>query len=242
MASSTSQRERFTILLASMKGLSMKPVNRLLAAATVSLAAIGAPAAQAAGVEVLNEGFSDVSGLSGWAQVNNSVPPGSAWFQGNAGIFPAQAGAADSYAAANFLSAGGSGGTVDNWLITPELSLSGATVLSFYTRHDATAGFNDVLEVRFSSGSGLDPAGFTTVLTTLGGTSAYPTEWEQFSAMLDASGTGRFAFRYVGEADTLNYVGLDTVSVVTAVPEPNTWAMLGAGLGLFGLLRRKSQS
>jgi hypothetical protein len=241
MASSTSQRERFTILLASMKGLSMKPVNRLLAAATVSLAAIGAPAAQAAGVEVLNEGFSDVSGLSGWAQVNSSVPPGAAWFQGNADIFAAQAGAADSYAAVNFLSAAGTGGTVDNWLITPELSLSGPTTLSFFTRHAGDLGFNDRLEVLFSPGGGLDASGFT-VLTTIGGTGDYATDWAQYNLSLDASGTGRFAFRYFGAADTLNYVGLDSVSVVTAVPEPSTWAMLGLGLGLVGLRRRKPQA
>jgi hypothetical protein len=241
MASSISQRERFTILLAYMKGLSMKPVKSLFAAAAFSLAALGATAAQAAGVEVLNEGFGNVSGLSGWSQVNNSVPPGSAWFQGNSGIFPAQAGPVDSYAAVNFLSAAGGAGAVDNWLITPELSLSGTTVLSFFSRHDATPGFNDVLEVRFSSGSSLDPAGFTTVLATLGGAD-YPTDWAQFSATFDAGGSGRFAFRYFGDAATLNYVGLDTVSVVTAVPEPSTWAMLAMGLGLCGLLRRKPQS
>jgi hypothetical protein len=224
-----------------MKGLSMKPVNSLLAAAAVSLATLGAPAAQAQGVEVLNEGFDNVSGLSGWAQVNNSVPPGSAWFQGNAGIFASQAGAADSYAAANFLSAAGSGGTVDNWLITPELSLNGATTLSFFTRHAADPGFDDRLEVLFSPGGGLDASGFT-VLTTIGGSGDYATDWAQYSLNVDAFGTGRFAFRYFGEADTLNYVGLDTVSVVTAVPEPSTWAMLGAGLGLLGLRRRKSQA
>lgn len=241
MASSTSQRERFTILLASNKGLSMKPVNSLFAAAACSLAALGAPATQAAGVEVLNEGFGNVSGLSEWAQVNGSVPAGSGWFQGNPGIFPAQAGAADAYAAANFLGAAYGSGTVDNWLITPYLDLSGSTTLSFFTRRAAEPGFNDQLEVLFSSGSGTDTAGFRHI-TTLGGPDGFATEWQQWTLILDTGGAGRFAFRYFGDAATLNYMGLDTVSVVTAVPEPSTWAMLGAGLGLFGLRRRKFQA
>lgn len=220
----------------------MKPVNSLYAAAALSLVALGAAAARAAGVKVLNEGFGNVSGLNGWTQLNNSVPAGTGWFQGNTGLFSARSGAADAYAAANFLGAAGGSGSVDNWLITPLLELSGTTVLSFFTRNAAEPGFNDVLEVRFSSGSGLDPAGFSTVLATVGGTCGYPHDWKEFCATLTACGSGRFAFRYVGPADTLSYVGLDSVSVVTAVPAPSTWAMLGMGLGLFGLLgllRRK---
>jgi len=219
----------------------MKPVNSLFAAAAFSLAALGAPAAQAQSVEVLNEGFGNVSGLSGWVQVNNSVPPGSAWFQGNPGIFPAYAGPDDSYAAVSFLSAANGSGTVDNWLITPELSLNGATVLSFYTRHAADTGFDDRLEVLFSPGAGTDASGFS-VLTTIGRPNEYTAEWDLYNLNVDASSTGRFAFRYFGGAADMNYVGLDSVSVVTAVPEPSTWAMLAAGLGLFGLRRRQSRA
>ena len=219
----------------------MKPVKTLLTAAALSLAALGATTARAAGVEVLSEGFDNVAGLSGWAQVNHSVPAGSGWFQGNPALFAAQSGAADAYAAANFLGAANGSGSVDNWLITPVLDLSGTTMLSFYTRHDAQPGFNDLLEVRYAAGTGTDMADFTTLLTTVGGTAGYPTDWQQFTATVTNSGNGRFAFRYLGPADTLNYVGLDTVSVVTAVPEPAHWMMLALGLGTITLLRRRSR-
>lgn len=220
----------------------MKHAKTLSAAALLSLAALGPAAAQTATVQVLNEGFDNVGGLSGWTQLNNSVPPGSGWFQGNAGLFPAQAGAADAYAAASFLGAANGSGNVDNWLITPLLNLSGDTVLSFYTRHAPDLGFNDLLEVRFAAGNGTDPADFSTLLATIGTGGTYPTYWDDFSATLSAEGPGRFAFRYIGPADTLNYVGLDSVSVVTAVPEPSTLMMLAIGLGGFGLLRRRQQS
>jgi hypothetical protein len=224
-----------------MKGLSMKHVKTLCATAAVSLAALGATTARAGGVEILNEGFSNVGGLSGWTQVNNSTPAGDGWFQGNSAVFDAQSGAVDSYAAASFLSAANGSGSVDNWLITPTLALTGTTWLSFYTRTDSALGFNDLLEVRFSSGSGTDLDSFDILLGTLGGEAGYPADWTQFSTGLASEGSGRFAFRYLGPADTLNYVGLDTVSVVTAVPEPSTWMMLAMGLGGLGLLRRKQQ-
>jgi hypothetical protein len=220
-----------------MKGLSAKT---MFATATLSLAALGSTTARAAGVEVLDEGFGSVSGLNGWVQVNNSVPVGNGWFQGNAEIFPAQSGPADSYAAANFLGAANGSGNVDNWLITPTLDLSGTTVLSFFTRAADVVGFKDLLEVRFSSGTGADPSSFTTLLGTFGGADG-GAGWQQFTASVEADGSGRFAFRYAGSADTLNYVGLDTVSLVTAVPEPSSWMMLALGMGLLPLLGRASR-
>jgi hypothetical protein len=197
--------------------------------------------AGASGTVLLTENFNDVSALSNWVQFNNSLPPGQAWFQGNAGVFEAQAGAADAYIAANYLSAALGSGTIDNWLITPELTLAGATQLSFLTRTLTTPGLNDMLEVRFSAGAGTATSGFTTLLTTIGGPSAYPGEWQQFTANLALSGSGRFAFRYLGDAGAANYIGIDTVSI-TAVPEPSAYLMLGLGLAALSLLRRKPRA
>jgi hypothetical protein len=217
----------------------MKTSKRLCASAACAVALLASAAAHAADTVVLKENFN--SGPANWVLLNNSNPPGLAWFQGNPGVFAAQQGPADSYFGANYLSAAFGTGTVDNWLITPELALGGATHLSFFTRSNTQPGFNDMLEVRFSSGPGTDTSGFSTLLTTIGGPSAYPGSWQQFTADLTLSGTGRFAFRYLGDAANANYIGIDTVSV-TAVPEPAAWIMLGLGLATLSLLHAKSRT
>lgn len=219
----------------SMRVHSMKTLKTTSAAAALALAA-WLPGASAQGVSVLNQGFNGTS-LPGWEKVNKSSPAGNGWYEGNVEIFREQGGIFGSYIAANHLSAEYGSGTVDNWLITPTLNLSGTTWLSFYTRA-SDAGFADKLEVRFSAGSGFDTAGFTTLLGTIG-PDGYPTGWQQFSQSFDYDGIGRFAFRYMGDANDLSYIGIDTMSVVTAVPEPSLALMLGLGLGILPILRRK---
>jgi hypothetical protein len=213
----------------------MKRLTRLTCAALLACAAWAPLSGHA--VEVLNEGFGNVSNLSGWSQLNNSMPPGTGWFQGYTDTFGAQGGPGNSYAAANFLGAANGMGVVDNWLITPTLSLSGITTLSFWTRSEGSPGFSDLLEVRFGTGGSADD--FDTLLLTIGGEAAFPSQWQQWSANLTVEGEGRFAFRYLGDASTLNYVGLDTVRVVTAVPEPSTYLMLLGGLGALGASARR---
>lgn len=180
---------------------------------------------------LLFEDFDDVGALPGWLLINQSQPPGQSWFQGNAGIFPSQAGAPGAYIAANFLSAQNGLGLVDNWLITPELTLSGPTRLSFYTRGAGDPGFADTLELRF--GAGAVPASLTQTLLSIGGAGAYPSDWRQYTADVDFTGTGRFAFRYTGAATSADYIGIDSVAVA-AVPEPSCWLLLAAGLALLG--------
>jgi len=218
----------------------MNTLKSYAAAGALALAALAPGAASAAGVEILNEGFDNVAGLSGWTLVNDSSPPGTGWFQGNAGIFESQSGAPNAYAAANYLGAANGQGLVDNWLITPVLTLTGLSTFSFYTAHEATPGFSDFLEVRWAPGSNGGTTAFGTLLATFGGVgSPYPADWTAWSSNLNLQGEGRFAFRYVGYADGLNYVGLDTVRVVTAVPEPSLYAMLALGLGGLTVMRRR---
>lgn len=207
---------------------------RTLAAA---LALAAAPfAVHAAPVVVFSEGF-DNSKLPGWVQVNHSSPPGNGWFQGNAAIFGAQAGS--SYIAANYLGAQSGSGTVDSWLISPLVSLYGASTFSFFTRSAGDPGYADTLQVYFSPGAGTDVGAFSDRLATIGA-GGYPSAWTQVSSDFTFTGAGRFAFRYTGDASTLDYIGIDSVRVLSAVPEPSSALMLGLGLGALGLLRRRA--
>ncbi len=209
-------------------------ISTSLSAGALALALL-APGAQAAtGTTVLDEGFDDVNLLADWSQYNYSWPQGLGWFQGTAGVFAAQAGSAGSYVATNFLGAQDGAGSVDSWLISPLLTLTGTTELSFYSRTAGTPGYSDQLEVLFDEGYGT----FSTLLTTVGGLNTYPSSWTAYSATVNLEGSGRFAFRYVGDAAALDYIGVDSVKVMTAVPEPSGWLMLVLGLAGVAALRR----
>lgn len=217
----------------------MKLPQKLLAVAAIAVAAaLPAVARAIEPIVVLNENFNDIGTLNNWAIVNNSIPPGQPWSQGNPGVFPAPSGPPSSYIAANYLSAQNGMGRIDNWLITPVVSLIGPSELSFFTRSASASGFGDTLEVRFSPGASSDTGSFNTVVGVLGGISDYPTVWQQVISSIDYTGQGRFAFRYIGDAAAANYIGIDAVQVTT-VPEPGTYLMLLAGLGTVALLRRR---
>jgi PEP-CTERM motif len=187
---------------------------------------------------ILVENFDDITTLSGsgWSLVNVSSPVGvTGWFQGNAAVFAAQDGAPDSYIAANFLGAG-FGGVLDEYLISPLLTLNNGDTLSFFAR-TADAFFNDGLEVLLDSGGG-----FATLLSL---TTPPDTGWTEYTLVISglAGPTAtKFGFHYTVNDTSVNgdYIGIDSVRV-DPVPEPSTLSLLGLGVaaGLRSWRRRR---
>ncbi|MBX9869207.1 MAG: PEP-CTERM sorting domain-containing protein [Burkholderiaceae bacterium] len=208
--------------------------------ALAALALIGAAASAQASILLLNENFDDVNALPGWVLTNQSTPGGlTGWFQGNDGVFTAQSGADNAYIAANFNNAGrdvNGVSTLNNWLITPTFSTELAGQISFWARHDVDVSFDDFFTFGLSSGSA-SPASFS-----VGSLVQANTDWTLYTLNFAANGAGsvgRFAINYLGDADTSNYIGFDTLTI-TSVPEPSSWMLMAIGaLGLLSLRRRQ---
>ena len=188
---------------------------------------------------VLDEGFNGAIPPPGWTIVNNSSPVGvTNWFQGDTGVFTAQAGAANSYIAANFLAAG-FGGNIRDWLLTPTVLLSNGSVFSFFTRTETGSTFGDQLEVLLCrNGPCTNTADFSTVLIP---TFTVPDAWtrESFTfSGLGAGDTGRIGFLYLVNDTSVNgdYIGIDTVQV----PEPSTLAVFAVALVMLGWHLRRA--
>ncbi|MYM31005.1 PEP-CTERM sorting domain-containing protein [Duganella sp. CY15W] len=212
-----------------------------------------------ASADALTENF-DNGVPTGWTVNNLSQPVGvTDWFQGNPAVFSAHQGAADSYLGANFNSGSGTA-DISTWLILPTSTYHNGDTLSFYTRTSDFSLWPDNLEVRFSNVGGTNVGNTSSSVGTFSklllsvnpgqDLFGYPEEWTKYSVTLSGlSGatSGAFAFRYVVQdggpaGDNSNFIGIDTLQI-TAVPEPSTYLMLGAGLGLIGLMRgRKKQA
>lgn len=185
----------------------------------------------------ITEGFDDITTLpgDGWFTQNNSSPVGTTgWFQGNATVFPAQAGPTTSYIGANFNNTTGAN-TISNWLLTPMVNLNDGDEVRFWTRSPTGSAFPDRLELRMSlNGSSTnvgtlatDVGDFTTLLLsvnpslTAGG---YPGVWTEFVAVISGVPTptdGRIAFRYFvtnggPSGSNSDYIGIDTFTFTDA--------------------------
>ena len=205
----------------------------LSAAPLVSMALTGTTASAAS----LTEGFVVVP-VAGWTTVNNSTTVGSTGsFRGEPTVFPAQAGLATSYIAANNNNTAGAS-TISNWLISPTLTFNNGDVVSFYTRTKQNpAEFPDRLELRFSSVGGIDVGNTDTSVGT------------QFSSTISGPGgstSAAIASRYFvtdGGPQGANsiYIGIDTLRI-TPVPEPAAYLMLALGLGVIALRRLSARA
>ncbi|HUR98636.1 MAG TPA: choice-of-anchor J domain-containing protein [Pyrinomonadaceae bacterium] len=188
--------------------------------------------------QAITEAFDNITTLpaAGWFTQNNSAPVGTtSWFQGNPAVFPAQAGATNSYIGGNFNATTGTN-TISLWLLTPNRTFNNGDTIKFWTRNPTDNPFPDRLEVRLSTNGASTNVGatstsvgdFTTVLTTINpglAVGGYPEVWTEFTLTLSglpAGGvSGRVAFRYFvtgggPTGDNSNYIGIDTFSYTPA--------------------------
>ena len=198
------------------------------------------------------EGFDDLNNLPDWYLDNLSDVPSATygWGGGNTASFNAQAGATDSYLSCNYQSTESvTPATISNWLFTPSRVLNNGDVISFYTRIPAGTVYPDRLQVRLSTNGNSVNAGttstsvgdFTTLLLEINptlNTTSYPQTWTQFTITISGlSGptAGRIAFRYFvtnGGANgaNSNYIGIDTYSYTSTLPNPANNDCAGAVL------------
>ena len=202
------------------------------------------------------EGFGGVSDLPahGWSLRNNSQPLGTTgWYQGNPSVFPAWAGAPNSYVAADGNNAAGSTAIVSNWLITPDIDFGpnefNIRFFQFYTR--ALPGAANRLVVRLCLQTSTeycdapgplagDIGGYDTILLDINPDLAldgYPDIWTEYFLTpadgLPVVGRGRIAFHYYlptqPGGDHGSYIGIDAVTMAGATVCPFTDVLLENG-------------
>jgi hypothetical protein len=139
-------------------------------------------------------------------------------FQGNASVFTAYEGPDTGYVAENFNGAFGGGLLIDQWLISPEVTVAAGDTLKFWQRSPDGSTYPDPLQVWISTTAGTTAAAFDVQIGAFTGST---TGWWQFVEVFPVGGTIRFAVRYYttngGPAGTeSDYIGLDLFEVISA--------------------------
>lgn len=193
--------------------------KKLLAAAALAIAASGAQANL-----VTNGSFeADLQGAGSW-----HIYPSLTGWTGIPNIELRNNVAGTAQDGVNFVELDGN----FNSAMSQNISGNGLYELSFWysARPHVAAGSNG-LEFSFGSLSG------SVLLGVAGGAVNH---WQHYTGQVYLSGPTLLKFTAVGRSDS--YGGsLDNISV-TAVPEPETYAMLLAGLGLMGTIARRRKN
>jgi len=126
--------------------------------------------------------------------------------------------------------------TANSWMTqTINISTPGAYLLSFwYNARPGVSAISDEISWQFGGETGVVMPSYTTT-TNVG-------EWRQFSQTFKL-GEGPATLRFDAIGTSTSYGGsMDNVSV-TAVPEPESYALMLAGLGMMaGIARRRGNS
>ncbi len=181
---------------------------RLLKYQTLSLFAIFALGIQTAYAQQVTEGFEVSFPAAGWDHQNRSAPAGpTPWDRYLQNAVLAHGGT--HFAMSDYLAAA-NGGTISDWLITPEVTIVDGVTLTFWTKSEGGGTFADRMQVRLSTaGASLDVGttatsvgAFTTLLLDINeglSPTGYPTTYTAYTVTVTGvatATTGRFAFRY----------------------------------------------
>ena len=161
-------------------------------------------------------GDNTVAGLEarGWVVLDEdgggTTPP---FNQGDVTVFTAYEGPDDGYTFSNYQ--GANGFLIDQWLISPEITVAAGDTLKFWHRSPDANPFDDSIYVRYSTTAGITPADFD---MNWGRYLVSETGWAQWTGTFSTSGTVRFAIQYYitdggPSGNNSNYVGLDYFEV-----------------------------
>lgn len=199
---------------------------------------------------------------------NNPNPVG-AWQQGSAGSSLNNNGGPPSppdgsFAVSTFLATADAVGTLNDWMLTPAFTFNNGDTINFFTRTNTGNVFPERLQIRIATSGDLNNVGststdvgsYTTLLLdinptyTSGNPGGYPDTWATGNFNIILSGltgptTTRVAFRHFVESSgnsgaNGDNLGIDSLTITTAVPEPMTMALIGTAVlaGAYGYRRQ----
>jgi hypothetical protein len=151
----------------------------------------------------------------GWITLNVDGGGTTSWFQGNPTVFSAYEGPTNGYVGQNFN--GANGFLINQWLISPPITVNAGDTLSFWHRSPDASIYDDSIYVRYSTTAGTTPNDFD---VTWGRYKVSNAGWAKWTGTFQHSGTVRFAIQYYHtnggpSGNYSDYFGLDFLKVTS---------------------------